>query len=59
MLWKTANNEALRTQIKRNKNPRQQQSLGYAELALGSLIDNVADANCRKNFEEIWCNATV
>jgi len=35
------------------------QSLLYAKLALGSLIDNIADTDCWQNFEKIRSYATI
>jgi len=55
---KLQNNEALRTQINQNVD-RTLKSLVYAKLALGSLIDDVADADRWQNFEKIGCYATI
>ena len=34
-------------------------SLLYAKLTFGSLIDNIADTDCRQNFEKIGSYATI
>jgi len=55
----TGNLERLYTRDANLSKRTTQQSFYYAELRLGSLVDNIADTDCWQHLQEIRSNSTI